>query len=244
MSSDPTSWLHTLTLGAFAIHIGGGFVALVCGAVALVAAKGGTLHRAAGVVFVVSMMVMGSFAAYLAVVVPDQLVNVFGGVFSIYLVATAWLAAHNKRPGVGEVVALGVAVLLFAPFALLSFQLATGLAPLFRSAVPFRGPVLIAMYSVTVVLAIAVVSDARLVLFGGVSGVGRISRHLWRMCLGLTMATGSAFTNGFARLLPGPYHVPAWFFYPQFIPLMLLIFWMIRVRFKGWLSRAPIARPA
>jgi hypothetical protein len=244
MSSDQSPWLHALTLGAFAFHIGGGFVALVSGATALIAAKGGALHRAAGAVFTASMLVMGAFAAYLAVVVPNQLVNVFGGVFTIYLVATAWLAAHHKKPGVAEAVGLGVAVVLFAPFALLSFQLAMGYAPIFRSAVPFRGPVLIAMYSIAAVLAIAVISDARLVFFGGVAGVGRISRHLWRMCLGLTMATGSAFTNGFARLLPGPYHVPAWFFFPQFIPLLLLIFWMIRVRFKGWLSRAPIAQPA
>jgi hypothetical protein len=54
------------------------------------------------------------------------------------------------------------------------------------------------------------------------------------MCLALTLATGSAFTNGFARLLPGAYHVPPVFFLPQFVPLGLLVFWMIRVRFTGW----------
>ena len=54
------------------------------------------------------------------------------------------------------------------------------------------------------------------------------------MCLGLTLAAGSGFTNGFARLLPGPYHVPTIFFLPQFLPLGLLIFWMIRVRSRGW----------
>jgi hypothetical protein len=48
------------------------------------------------------------------------------------------------------------------------------------------------------------------------------------------MAAGSGFTNGFARLLPGPYHVPTVFFLPQFLPLGLLVFWMIRVRSKGW----------
>jgi hypothetical protein len=59
------------------------------------------------------------------------------------------------------------------------------------------------------------------------------------MCLGLTLAAGSGFTNGFARLLPGPYHVPLAFFLPQFIPLGLLVFWMIRVRTSGWLRLAP-----
>lgn len=41
---------------------------------------------------------------------------------------------------------------------------------------------------------------------GGISGVARISRHLWRMCLGLTLALGSG---------------------------LLLIFWLIRVRMSG-----------
>jgi hypothetical protein len=54
------------------------------------------------------------------------------------------------------------------------------------------------------------------------------------MCLGLALAMGSAFTNGFARLLPGPYHVPPIFFLPQLLPLGLLAFWMIRVRFTRW----------
>jgi hypothetical protein len=103
---------------------------------------------------------------------------------------------------------------------------------------------LIAIYSFTAVLALAVIGDSRVVLGGGISGAPRIARHLWRMCLGLTLATGSAFTNGFARLLPGPYHVPEAFFYPQFLPLALLVFWMIRVRFTGWFKQHPGAQSA
>jgi hypothetical protein len=115
----------------------------------------------------------------------------------------------------------------------LSFQLAAGLTPLFKTAIPLKGPVLIAIYAFTSVLAIAVIGDARVMLAGGVSGRPRIARHLWRMCVGLTLATGSAFTNGFARLLPGPYHVPAVFFLPQFLPLALPIFRIVRLRFTG-----------
>jgi len=65
------------------------------------------------------------------------------------------------------------------------------------------------------------------------------------MCLGLTLAAGSGFTNGFALLLPGPYHVPTAFFLPQFIPLALLLFWMIRVRFTDWIEQhvAPASTP-
>jgi hypothetical protein len=44
-------------------------------------------------------------------------------------------------------------------------------------------------------------------------------------------------TNGFARLLPGPYRLPPAFLYPQFVPLGLLFFWMIRARSTGWFTQ-------
>ncbi len=225
-----------MTLLALVVHIGAGIVALVSGTVAAFALKGGRVHRAAGNVFFGSMLVMSAFAAYLGFAVPDQLVNVFISAFTAYLVATAWMTVRRRDGAIGhaEKLALLAAVILCAPFAVLSFQLATGMPPLFKSAVPFKGAVLIAIYSFTAVLAIAAISDARLVISGGISGKPRIARHLWRMCLGLTLAAGSAFTNGLARFLPGPYHVPLAFFLPQFLPLGLLIFWMIRVRLTGW----------
>jgi uncharacterized membrane protein len=236
--------LHALTLLAFALHIGGGSVGLVSGTVAVIARKGGRVHRKAGRVFVLSMVVMAVFGCYLGFVMPDQRVNVFISIFALYLILTAWLAVKRGDGAVGrpEKIALLVGVGLCAPFVILSFQLALGLTPLFKSAVPFKGPVLIALYGFTSVLVIAALGDAKVVLAGGISGVSRISRHLWRMCLGLTLAAGSGFTNGFARLLPGPYHVPLAFFLPQFIPVALLIFWMIRVRSAGWAGLAPAAR--
>jgi uncharacterized membrane protein len=225
-------WLPTVTLLAFILHIGGGALGLVSGSVAVIVRKGGRAHRAAGTVFVVSMTVMAVAACYLAVVIPDQLVNVFISVFSLYLILTGWMAARRKSRGTGlaEWTAMLVGLCLCAPFAILSFQLASGLAPLFKSAVPFKGPVLIAIYSFTAILAIAALGDVKTIAVGGNVARPRIARHLWRMCLGLALAAGSGFTNGFARLLPGPYHVPLVFFLPQFIPVILLVFWLIRVR--------------
>jgi hypothetical protein len=233
---------HATTVLAYVFHVGAGALALVSGMIAVFARKGGHLHRSAGNVFFYSMLVMGAFACFLGVVVPDQ-VNVFIGAFVLYLVATARLTVSRKEgtSGISERIALLVALVLLAPFAILAFQLATGASPLFKSTVPFNGPVLIALYGFTAVLAIAAISDAKVVLAGGIRGAPRIERHLWRMCLGLTLATGSAFTNGFSRFLPGPHHVPPLFFLPQFLPLGLLIFWMIRVRFTGWFRQgAPV----
>ncbi len=238
--------LGVLTPIAFAVHIGGGLVALVAGTVAILARKGGRIHRAAGAVFVAAMLAMGAFACYLAIVIPDQLANVFIAIFASYLIVTAWLTVRHGdgKAGLAEKLALPVALLLSAPFAIISFQLAAGLPLMFRSAVPLTGPVRIAIYVFTSVLAIGALGDAKVVFGGGISGAPRIARHLWRMCLGLALAYGSAFTNGFARLLPGPYHVPPAFFLPQFAPILLLVFWMVRVRFTRWFERSAVLAPA
>lgn len=53
--------------------------------------------------------------------------------------------------------------------------------PFFNSAVPFRGPVLIAVYSFTAVLMIATAGDAKLIASGGIWAAKRIARHLWQM---------------------------------------------------------------
>ena len=232
----PSPVLHTMTLIALIFHIAGGAIGLVSGSIAVLAAKGGRLHRRAGTVFVASMMVMAVFAIYLGFAIPDQLTNVIIGTLALYLVGTAWTTVRHAGSASKflDKLALLVALCLCAPFAVLSFQLAAGLPPLFTTAVPFKGPVLIAVYVFTSILVLAAIGDARVVATGGIAGVPRVSRHLWRMCLGLAFAAGSGFTNGFARLLPGPYHVPTAFFLPQFVPIGLLIFWMIRVRTRGW----------
>ena len=231
---------------AYVLHIGGGTVGLVSGTIAGFAPKGGRLHRSAGTVFFVSMLVMAAFAIWLAVTIPGQIVNLFIGVFVSYLVVTAWLTVHRKQgtTGISEKIAFGVILCLCAPFALLSFDLAIGFPPFFNSAVPLKGPVLVALYTFTAIIGIAAICDAKVVLAGGISGAPRIARHLWRMCTALTMATGSAFTNGLPRLLPGPMHVTTIYFLPQLVPLGLLIFWMIRVRLTGWIRQNYLLRAA
>lgn len=229
--------LSPATITAFALHIGAGTIALFAGVVALSAAKGGTLHRRAGTIFVIAMLTMALFADYLAVVRPDQLPNLLVGTFTFYLIVTAWLTVSRPEGQHGwiEKAAFAVILCLFLPFLLLSFQLATGMTPFLKSATPFRGPVLIALYVFTAVIGIAVFTDLKVLVAGGIRGRARIERHLWRMCLGLAMAAGSAFTNGFPRLLPPGVHMPLLaLFMPQFIVIGVLFFWLIRVRFTRW----------
>lgn len=229
---------ETLTALAFGLHIAGGTIALFSGTIAAFSPKGRPLHRAAGNVFFVSMLVMGVFAIHLAIVRPGQIANVIGGLLTLYFVATAWLTVRRKEGtiGFGEKFALAMILLICIPEALLCFQLLTGMVIV--AVPPIRGPVLIANYTLAALVGIAALSDLRVVLAGGISGAARIARHLWRMCLGFAFATGSAFTNGLPRLLPGPMHVTGIYFLPLLVPVGLLLFWMIRVRLTRWNSFA------
>jgi hypothetical protein len=121
---------------AIILHVIAGTIALFAGIVAMSSREGARAHRVAGTVFFVSMLVMGVFADYLAVAIPEQIPNLFIGTFTIYLVATAWMTVWRKERSVGipEKIALLVVLCLCVPFAILSFQLATGLEPSFKSA--------------------------------------------------------------------------------------------------------------
>lgn len=222
----------------FALHIAGGTLALFAGLAAVSARKGAWLHRRAGTLFVLAMLTMALTADILAVVMPGQLVNLLIGTFTLYLIGTAWLAAQHTRRVPAEAAALAVVLALAIPFTILAIQLAIGAQPLFHSSIPFKGPVLIAMYVFTALLLLATFADTKLLLSGRLAGRARIERHLWRMCLGLTFAAGSAFTNGLPRLLPASVHIPLpLLFVPQLAAFLVLIFWLVRVRFTSWYAR-------
>jgi hypothetical protein len=92
---------------------------------------------------------------------------------------------------------------------------------------------------------LAAAGDVRMLVRGGVFGAKRIARHLWRMCFGLFIAAGSFFlgpSNRPLRLLStvgvGKYLSPALFGTTLYLvltilPLILLIFWLLRVRFAN-----------
>jgi hypothetical protein len=92
---------------------------------------------------------------------------------------------------------------------------------------------------------LAAAGDVRMLMRGGVRGAKRIARHLWRMCFGLFIAAGSFFlgpSNRPLRLLStvglGQHLSPALFSTSLYLilsvlPLILLIFWLVRVRFTN-----------
>ena len=78
---------------------------------------------------------------------------------------------------------------------------------------------------------------------GGISGRQRITRHLWRMCYGLFIATGSFFL-GQQQVFPAFLRGSIFPTLPALLPLPLLVYWFLRVRFgkayKNQLSRNPV----
>ena len=203
------------------IHICGGVTGLVSGVAAMSFRKGSQRHRMAGNIFFIAMLTMASTAAYLG--------NVFGGASALYLVTTGWLTARRRE---GETTVFDWGVLLFGlavgvPIMIDGLRIASGSIP------PKPGvPVGMILFLGSVVL-LAAAGDVRMLVRGGVFGRQRIARHLWRMCFGLFIATGSflaqrrvmAFLGGPKIMLLAP------------LPLILMIFWLIRVRLKNAYKR-------
>jgi hypothetical protein len=145
------------------------------------------------------------------------------GIFTFYLVATAWVTVRRKEPGIGLfekgafLVALGLAALLFI-FGLQAMNSKTLAAPYFAFA-SFA--------------AFAAASDLKVILRNGISGAARIARHLWRMCFAFFFAT-SFFFIGQQKVLPVWMHGSPILLALGVAPLAVMIFWLVRVRLTNW----------
>jgi uncharacterized membrane protein len=203
-----------------AIHVAAGGLALVLGAVALCARKGGSIHRRSGLLFVAAMLVMAVTAAMLG--------NGLGGLMTVYFVATALTAVRPASPWTRRIhvaaltVAVGLAVVDILA-GVKAFQSPRGSL----NGVPF--PML---FFIAAVMILAAAGDVRVLRFGAPRGGPRLTRHLWRMCFALLIAAGSFFSirERVARILPEPFTtVPM-----RALPILLLFgamfYWLWRVR--------------
>jgi hypothetical protein len=234
--------------------------------------KGSRRHVLAGRIFVASMLTMGAFAVYLAIT-RNQPNNIGGGIFTFYLVGTAWLTARRRE---GETSRFDWLTLL-VPLALgilswmggiktvrsgassqdgvpvgMTFFLGTvmllaavgDVRMLVRSGASSQDGVPVGMtFFLGSVMLLAAVGDVRMLVRGGVFGAKRIARHLWRMCFGLFIASGSFFFGGgnrplrllsavgIGQHLPRALFTMGVYMVLTILPLVLLVFWLIRVRF-------------
>jgi uncharacterized membrane protein len=220
------------------LHICAGTLGFVSGAVAMSLRKGSRRHALAGDVFVVTMLTMAASGAYMALM-KSQMGNFLGGVFTFYLVATAWWTAkrtEGKTDSADWIALLCVSAVVIG-------NLIYGIEAA-RSATGMKGgyPAPIYFFGGTVAL-IAAIGDIRLLMGRGISGTQRIARHLWRMCYALFVASGSIFLAR-AHLFPADLRRTGILFILSFMPLALMIFWLIRVRVLPKFRKKPLPRAA
>lgn len=237
------------------IHVLCGIAGLLSGTAAMSVRKGSPRHAMVGHIFFISMVFLGATGAYIGVQNGDM-GNSVGGVFTVYLVTTAWTTARRpdtptlrppvrdtrnatletgssyQLPATGHRLLstldwVGLAIVLIGATSLVYSGLQVWQLPGHK----YRGvPALMILFLGTVA-ALCAAGDIRM-LARGVSGRARIARHLWRMCFALFIASGSFFM-GRIRIFPQfirDAYIPILL---TMLPLLLLIFWLVRIRMKN-----------
>ena len=205
---------------ALAFHVGTGVIALVAGFIAIAVRKGGTWHRRSGIAFVYAMI---ATAIALAGISAYEGKPVGGGVLIIYLVVTACTAVRPLRRSGRRV---DVALMVLA-FALAAAGYARAFTALGRPGSQIDGVPAGMMFFMNTIVLLAALGDLRMVRDGGVRGTRRLARHLWRMCFGLFIASGS-FAAQLARmeLVPAPFRSVPVIVVLGVTPLVVLLYWM------------------
>ena len=224
------------------VHIGAGCLGILSGFAAVSAPKGARLHRGFGTVFVTSILTTSALAVYLALFVPPThsggappSASASVGILTFYLAATAWMTVRRKEAGIGlfEYGALAGAVAVAA--ALLIFGLHSASNPKERlQGFPAR------YYVFASFAAFGAALDLKVILRHGIFGAPRIARHVWRMCFALFFAAAFFFL-GQQQVMPRFLRGSPVLFLPALAPLVLMIFWLLRVRLTKAFRNYPIA---
>ncbi len=207
-----------------ALHIAGGFAALVSAAVALATSKGGRGHVYAGRVFSVGMLVIFVTALPMTFLKPNLFLLLIA-LFSFYLVLTGWLRARNRRgtPGPADWLA-----------SILMVVTAVGMVG--RAVVLMRGGdsmgiVLLVFGGIGGALA---VTDLVALRSQRYRGAERIAAHLTRMLAG-TIAAVTAFSVVNVKIQPA---FVVWLA-PTVVIAPVIVYWNARVRRPAGSRPAP-----
>ncbi|RXH57137.1 DUF2306 domain-containing protein [Granulicella sibirica] len=218
------------------LHILGGSVSLLAGTVAMIARKGDRVHRVSGNVFTLGMLTLATSGFWLAIL-KSQVSNVIASVLTFYLIGSAWLAGR-RRNETGVLDWSGLVLCLTSAAGVLTL----GVRAVSSAAGTDNGAPAAMSFIFGGILLLAAVGDIRMLAHGGITGRPRIVRHLWRMCIGLFIASGSFFL-GQPQVFPVWLRGSIYLIVPALLPLPLMIFWLIRVRFAGAYGLRPSAIP-
>ncbi len=205
------------------IHVVAGLVALLAGALALIATKGSPLHRRGGRVFALAMLVMTASAVVMAAYLRPNIGNVLAGSLTFYLVVTGVLAVARPVQDVRAMLAGLMLVALVVG--------ASGLLLGMRALAMPNGAIdeipAFAYFMFGTVGSVAGLLDARLLLVGRLQGKHRLARHLWRMGYAMWIATMSFFL-GQADELPAAVRASGVLTLPVLLVTLTLLYWVVR----------------
>jgi hypothetical protein len=220
-----------MRLPILVLHISGGLIGLLSGAAAMAFRKGSRLHTVAGQVFVISMLTMAGAGVTLAVM-KSQPGNIVGGAFTFYLVATAWMTARRITPKTSFFDWGALLIVLSVAVADVTLGTMAALSPTGMVYDYPPGP----YFFIGSVAMAATGGDIRMLLRQGISGTPRIARHLWRMCFALFIASSSLFLAR-QQLFPALMRKTGALIVLSFLPVVLMIYWLARVRFANAFRR-------
>ncbi len=212
------------------VHVLLGIAAILAGCIALYAKKGQVTHIKFGHTFTGTMVFSSAIGGVLGLLKFSAFfITTLAGILSITLVLSGVLAvqrgkANTPRQERRIATLNGLNFLVIFSSGIFATQSLNGILFGFHAEDYFF---------LSAMAAIALCGDLRYFSSKTLTHANRLIRHLWRMCLGLFIAVGSAFTgpgmNAFPETIQNSGLLPL----PEFIILIVMIFWLVRIRYFG-----------
>lgn len=226
VSPDAPAWMHAGAAALLWLHIGGGAAGIVTGFVALASRKGGRIHRSVGKVFFAAMLVSYGVAACVAPFMHvEQRTNTLAGLMALYLLLSGWDTARRKDFKAGPWQAGGlIAALCIAGAGAMFMQMGANSPTGTVDGAPPQAFIVFTGFG-----ALAAAGEINILARRSVSRTAQLSRHLWRMCASLFIASGSFFLGQMQFL-------PAWVTDSMIhvvlalAPLVLMLAYLVVVR--------------
>lgn len=205
-------------------HFLAGCISLAGLCVAFAAPKGALLHRAGGLIFVITMLALTSTGLWMSIS-REILFTVFLSLISFHCILSGWAAAGNNK--LAHIITRGswASSSLIAIGAIWGGQIARAAPGKQLNDLPVG-----AFYFVAALSTLIFLQDLTYLLFHSNSQNKRITRHVWRMGFSAFLATG-IFFFGNNHVLPDFLRAPIILATPVILVVILTVFHAFRTRF-------------
>ena len=204
-------------------HVAIGTLALISGLIALGTVKGSRHHKVCGKIFAVSMCIASAAGAYLAVLKPELVTAISGGL-TFYLILTSWAALSAKGQGKW----------IYWIFALMAYALGLSACLGGLEAISVEGGLKDGFppesyFAFGGLSIFACVLDISCIVKAKLTRRQRLTRHIWRMCTALLIAS-SAVLLGQIHIFPAVIQSEALLSIPLIIIAAGMVYYIFRVR--------------